>query len=323
MPRLRAVPRLSDGPFRGTTAVRDGLLTRHELYGPAWQRLLPDVYVRAGTRVDHAVRVRAATVLLPSAVITGSSAAWVWDVDVDGPDGAARAEYIEVSVPPGPDRRVPGLRMRRRVVDPAQVLHVPWVGGAAVSAPVWTALDLASDTRRSLVEAVVVLDQFVAAGRATLAGLHELAAGWSGRGCRLLVRAVAAADGLAGSPPETRLRLELHASGLPRPVAQFVLRSADGRRVKALDFAWPHLRFAIEYDGAVHVASSTRPESRFHLPKDRRVLNQAQELGWRIFYVTAPDGHDMSGLATRIDAAVRARAVELGVPLHPGSPSAS
>jgi hypothetical protein len=274
-----AVPELAGRPFRGTEAVRAGLLTRHELFGPCWTRVLPDVHVRAGTPVDHELLARAAGVLLPGGVVSGTSAAWLWDVDVDGPDGAARATTVEVTVPPGPDRRVPGLRLRRRRLDPAQVLRVPWLGGLAVTDPCWTALDLAADPGRGHIESVVVLDQFVAAGRATLHDLRALAAGWTGRGCRVLGRAVADADGLAGSPPETRLRLGLHATDLPRPVAQYVLRTRERRRVKALDFAWPHLRFAVEYDGAVHVTGSTRPEAPFRLPKDRRVLSQVQELG--------------------------------------------
>lgn len=313
----RVVPGLARGPFRGTRALRDGVLTRHELFGPGWKRLLPDVYVRADLPVDHAVLAAAALTLLPAAVVTGPSAAWLWDVDVDGPDGAAGSTVVEVTVPPGPHRRVPGLRVRRRALDPARVLQVPWLGGLAMTDPTWTALDLASDPGRGHVDSVVVLDQFAASGRATLDGMRDLGRSWSGRGCVGLAAALAAADGLAGSPPETRLRLALLACGLPAPVAQFVLRTASGRRVKALDLAWPHLCFGVEYDGSNHVATSTRPESAFGLPKDRRVLNEAQELGWRLHYVTAPDGRDMVAAAARIARALSARAVELGVPLHP------
>jgi hypothetical protein len=52
--------------------------------------VLPDVYVAAGADLTHELRARCAAVLLPGAVVTGRSAAWLWRVDVDGPDGAAR-----------------------------------------------------------------------------------------------------------------------------------------------------------------------------------------------------------------------------------------
>jgi very-short-patch-repair endonuclease len=49
-----------DGPFRGSVAVQRGLLTRGQLYGPRYRRLLPDVYVLVGTKLDLTTRSRAA-----------------------------------------------------------------------------------------------------------------------------------------------------------------------------------------------------------------------------------------------------------------------
>jgi hypothetical protein len=317
VPRVpRPVPEIGDHPFRGSTAVAAGLLTRNELRGPAWRSLHRDVFVRAGVRTDQLVRARAAQLVLPGAVVTGRSAAWLWGVDVDGPDGAARAEHVEVTVPPGEHRRVPGIVVRRRRLPPHEVGCVPWARDVPALWAEFAALELAADPARGVDEAVVVLDQFCESAPVTLARLRAVATGARGRGCRQLHAALHLADGLAGSPPETRLRLALHRSDLPRPVAQHRL-TRDGKRVKVLDLAWPHLRFAVEYDGAAHTTTSTRPEAAFRLPKDRRMLNEAQELGWRIFYVTAPDGHDMSGLVDRIGATLVARAAELGVPLHP------
>lgn len=275
-----------------------------------------DVVVRAGVPIDQLARARAAQLLLPGAVVTGRSAAWLWGVDVDGPDGAARADHVEVTVPPGEHRRVPGVVVRRRQLPEQVVGCVPWARDVPALWPEPAALELAADPGRGVDEAVVVLDQFCEAAPVTLRRLRELGGGATGRGCRQLREALDLADGLAGSPPETRLRLALHRSGLPRPVAQHRLTS-NGKRVKVLDFAWPHLRFAVEYDGAGHVATSTRPEAVFRLPKDRRVLNEVQELGWRLHYVTAPDAHDMTDLVDRIGTALVARAAELGVPLHP------
>ena len=36
------------GPFRGSEAVAAGLVTRHQLHGPRFRRVFPDVYVPAG-----------------------------------------------------------------------------------------------------------------------------------------------------------------------------------------------------------------------------------------------------------------------------------
>ncbi|QNG37381.1 hypothetical protein F1C76_13010 [Geodermatophilaceae bacterium NBWT11] len=314
--RLRPVPELATGPFRGSRALAAGLLTRNELHGPGWERVLWDVYVAAGTTVTHDVRAQAAHLLLPSAVVSGRSAAWLWGVDVDGPDGALRGHPVEVTVPPGDGRQVRGLHIRRRALHPDHIGCVPWMRDVPALWPVHAALELAADPARGHTESVVVLDQFVESAPVTLAQLRAAGALWSGRGCRGLRAALADADGLAGSPPETVLRLAMRAAGLPDPVAQHRLRKPSGQTVKTLDFAWPHLRFAVEYDGSTHVSTSTRPEQRFRLPKDRRVLNEVQELGWQLFYVTAPDPHDMRGLVERIAAALAARASALGVPMH-------
>ncbi|SCX39602.1 hypothetical protein SAMN03159343_0711 [Klenkia marina] len=321
MPRpARPVPpELLAGPFRGSVAVAQGLLTPAQLRGRGWQRVLPDVYTRADADLTHELRARAAAVLLPDAVVTGRSAAWLWRVDVDGPDGAARCPHVEVTIPPGGRTRVPGLVVRRRVLADHQVGAPPWLRDVPTLWPEHAALELAADPARSHVDSVVVLDQFVESTGASLVSLRRAAAGWTGRGCRGLRAALLDADGLAGSPPETRLRLAMGTAGLPPPVAQYRLAHASGRRVKLLDFAWPHLRLAVEYDGATHIGTSTRPETRFALPKDRRVLNEVQELGWRLFYVTAPDHHDMAGVVARIGEALQIRAAEVGLPLHPGS----
>jgi hypothetical protein len=40
-------------PFRGRDAIGSGVLTRSSLRGRTWQRLLPDVYIKADVDVDH------------------------------------------------------------------------------------------------------------------------------------------------------------------------------------------------------------------------------------------------------------------------------
>src|SRR3712207_2241160 len=100
VPRMRParVPApLRDRPFRGSAAVRAGLLTSRQLDGPAWRRLFRDVHVHCEVPLTHELRaVAAASLLLPGAVVTGSSAAVLWGVDL-----AAAEDDVELTVPPG------------------------------------------------------------------------------------------------------------------------------------------------------------------------------------------------------------------------------
>ena len=117
----------------------------------------------------------------------------------------------------------------------------------------------------------------------------------TGRGCRQVRAAACLADGLAGSPQETRLRLLLHRSPLPRPMAQHVVRHA-GRFVARVDFAWPDRKVAVEYEGAWH------GESPQQVAADRRRLNRLREAGWTVVFVTAEDLRHPQRIVARIAA---------------------
>src|SRR3712207_6275574 len=101
--------------FRGSWAVRRGLLTPDELRGPAWMALFRDVYVGAHRPVTHALRARAAAgVLRPGAVVTGRSAAVLWGLDL-----ATADDDVELTLTPGAHpMRMPGIRARRLLLEP-------------------------------------------------------------------------------------------------------------------------------------------------------------------------------------------------------------
>jgi very-short-patch-repair endonuclease len=262
-------------------------LTANDLRGPAWRRLFPDVYADAALEVTHARRARAAaSLLLPHSVVSGVSAAVLWGVD----DHATAEAAVELTVPPGTARTTcAGVVVRRRVLPAHQIRPVD---GVRATAPETTALELAA--RLPLDDGVVLLDRFVAGKLTTLATLRAEAAELTGRGCRRARQAAALADGLAASPQETRLRLLLHRSSLPRPVAQHQVRHR-GRFIARLDFAWPELRVALEYEGAWH---TTR------IAEDRRRIEALQAAGWRVLFVTAADLHSPGRLLARIGAAL-------------------
>ncbi|MFV2086591.1 endonuclease domain-containing protein [Micromonospora sp. LOL_021] len=86
MSRAASVPnQLSFLPFSGSHAVAAGLLSKRMLAGPAWCRLLPDVYVHAAAfdPDDHRMWCNAVALKLPAgAAVCGLSAAYLWGVDL-------------------------------------------------------------------------------------------------------------------------------------------------------------------------------------------------------------------------------------------------
>ena len=274
--------------FRGSAAVRSGRLTRHQLTSSAWRRLLPDVYACASLPVTHELRTLAVTqVLLPGAVACGRSAAVLWGVALAGPD-----DPVECTVPAtcrsGP---LAGVRLTRRKLPEDRVTHRR---GIPSTDPLRTALDLAAI--RPLDEAVVALDQFLAPGLVFLPDVRMAAAVLTGRDCRWVRQVTQLADGRAGSPQETRLRLLLHRSDLPHPVAQYSVRVGT-RFVARVDFAWPEHRIALEYEGLWHGESQ-------QVIADRRRLNALSAAGWEVIFVTTADLRDPTRLIARLRRAL-------------------
>lgn len=289
MPRPPRQPAelLDAEPFLGRWAVDEGLLTPDQLRSSAWRRLFRGVYVHRDVAVTHAVRASAACVLLPAAVVTGRSAAVLWGADLVGPE-----DDVEVTVPPtSHPHRLPGLRARRALVPQE---HRWRRRGVPVTTGEATAVRLAGLLPGD--DAVVAVDQLVAAGVAELAAVRALAASGKGRGSAQARQACALADGLAESPQETRLRLLVQRSGLPAPVAQFRVWDG-GRHVARVDFAWPEHRVALEYDGLWHAEPG-------QFAKDRRRLNQLTAAGWRVIFVTAADLWNPAALLARLRAAL-------------------
>jgi len=221
-------------------------------------------------------------------VVCGRSAAALWGVPV-----AERDDDVELTVPPGANVcRVPGVTVRRRALEPVQAVVRR---GTRTTTPEVTAVDVARIG--PLEDAVVLLDRLVVAGVTDLPRVRAAAERASGRGCRQVRTAAELADGLAASPPETRLRLLLHRSDLPRPVAQFVVR--DGAAfIARVDFGWPDHRVAVEYEGRWH------GETGQQVAADRRRLNRLTAAGWTVVFVTAEDMRHPERIVARIAAAL-------------------
>jgi hypothetical protein len=280
--------RLRRRAFRGSWAVRAGLLTPRQLRGRNWRRLYPDVYVHRDLDVTHAVRARvAAGVLLPEAVVSGRSAAVLWGVGLADADDDVELTRPSASHPV----RVPGLRVRRAGIAPELVRRRH---GVRVTSPEATAVRLACCL--PLEEAVIAVDRLTVSGIVDLGPIRDLASSVRGAGSARARRAVALADGLAESPQETRLRLLLGTSGLPMPVAQYRV-VVDGRSIARVDFAWPDRKIALEYDGLWHAEPG-------QFARDRQRLNRLRAAGWQVVFVTAVDMRHPEELVARIEAAL-------------------
>ncbi|MGY1591275.1 endonuclease domain-containing protein [Geodermatophilus sp. SYSU D00708] len=273
--------------FRGTDVVDRGLLTPAALRGPSCRRVHRDVYVDARVPDSHRLRARAAArVLLPGAVVSGLSAAVLWGVEL-----ADERDDVEVVLGPGAHpRRIPGVRVRRLPLDPDDVRVLDRVRLLSPeSATVRAAAVLAPD------DAVVAIDRVAVAGLVDLGSIRARV-DVPGAASARVRRACRRADGWAESPQETRLRLLVVDSGLPAPVARYVVRH-EGHEVARVDFAWPELRIAVEYDGAWHAEPG-------QFAKDRRRLNRLQAAGWTVVFVTASDLHRPAQLVATIRAAL-------------------
>ncbi|MEU4775252.1 DUF559 domain-containing protein [Micromonospora sp. NPDC023644] len=273
----RVPPRLAFLPFRGSTAVAEGLLTRAMLRGSTWQRLFPDVYVHrnAQSASDHRLWCDAAALLLPAgAAIAGASAAYLWGVDL-----LVRDAPVSVLLPRSARLRPhPRLSVTRSTLPESDLTSF---GGLPVTTPLRTAFDLGRQRPRA--EALVAVDALLHRRVVKLPALRAYADAqprWPG--LPLLREVLALAEPLSESPMESRLRLLLLDAGLPPPTAQHDVRDATGRFVGRVDLAWPELRVAVEYDGDHH-------RERAHFRQDVARLNALRAAGWVVLRFTADD----------------------------------
>src|SRR3989454_4818344 len=100
------------------------------------------------------------------------------------------------------------------------------------------------------------------------------------KGIARLRRVVDLAEPKAESAMETRLRILLVLTGLPRPEVQVSIRDDDGRFLGRPDLLYRLQRLAIEYDGGNH---------RDRLVDDNRRQNGLVGAGFRLLRFTAAD----------------------------------
>jgi hypothetical protein len=153
-------------------------------------------------------------------------------------------------------------------------------GGIRCTTAPRTAFDLGR--RLTLEEAVIRIDALINATRVSVSAIEAIAARYPGaRGIRRLREAIDLVDGGAESPQETRLRLLLVGSGLPRPVTQIPVADARGVVRRRIDMGWPQWLVGVEYDGEQHFTNSV------DYANDIVRLEFLAERGWTIVRVSA------------------------------------
>lgn len=234
------------------------------------QRIWHGIYGRG--ELSTAMRLRGLDLATGTSVAAcmGTAAA-VYGFDTEGtPD-------LHVLEPAGQRlRSCDGLVVHRREGAPLTA-----VGGRAVTAPAWTAIEVARTLRRP--RALATLDAALRGGACVPTELARAAAGQAGRRGIVTVRELLGlASPLAESPMESEARLVMIDGGLPTPVLQYQVVDARGGRWR-LDFAWPEFRVTAEYDG---VDWHSGPAAFI---RDRRRSSALQEMGWAVVVMVAED----------------------------------
>lgn len=201
----------------------------------------------------HAVAVRAAVAdLAPGAVVSHVSAAVlhglpVWAVPLDRVHVTRRRR--------NGGRSGSLVHVHSASLEDDEIQHGP---DADLTSPARTVVDLARSV--PFEQAVAVADAAIHAGlvgRPELDALLDRMVRWPGTPNAR--RVVAFADGGSASVGESRSRVAIARAGLPRPVLQWVVRSAAGGFVGEVDFGWPWLRTIGEFDGRVKYGRLLRP----------------------------------------------------------------
>lgn len=178
----------------------------------------------------------------------------------------------------------PGVRMRPTVglmVHQRVGARLQRISDRLATAPAWTAIEVARQLRRP--RALATLDAALRSMQCSRNDLECALAEQKGRRGIVSVRGLLSfADGRAESAMETEARLVMIDFGLPLPELQYEILGVDGGLFR-VDFAWPELRLAAEYD------SIDWHSGRTAMLRDKAKWGQIQEVGWTIIPIVVDD----------------------------------
>ncbi|MGI9196282.1 MAG: hypothetical protein ACR2KE_02360 [Candidatus Nanopelagicales bacterium] len=280
---------IPSGISRTSRTSDRGAFAPHEWWTPHRGVRLPlDV-------TDHVARIEAALVVAPpSAVVSGASAAILWEAPV--PWRLAEGD-VEITLPPGGfhvDR--PGVRCCRRDLHRD---HVTRLQGWPVTSPARLMLDLGMQL--TVGELVAVGDDLLRRGLVT----QELLQHWAHRVRRrrgiLAVRdAVEHLDPRSESPRESIMRYLLRKAGYTRLQPNIDILRLDGSFVARGDLVDAEMKIVVEYDGAHHLSPETQRRDA------ARRLDLATE-GWLEVTVVSQDLYPPYLVISKVARAYAAR----------------
>ncbi|WNV90671.1 DUF559 domain-containing protein [Umezawaea sp. Da 62-37] len=230
----------------------------------------------------------------PDAVLTGHTATYL--------QGCTAADSTPIHLLLGHDRKFrarPGLVVHNSNYDPSDVVVVEGLRCLCLEASIGELLCRArSSTALACADQALalVVEEHRPTVKADLA--VRIARRPDPRGRRRGGFLLDLATGLPESPAESWLLLMVADRGFPVPVPQFKIHNLLGDEVYRLDFAWPDLRLALEYDG-------------YEAHENRRTADAARDAdlkrrGWKVIRADASDLRDPTRL-------FRCLSVELGV----------
>ncbi|WP_204815199.1 type IV toxin-antitoxin system AbiEi family antitoxin domain-containing protein [Mycobacterium riyadhense] len=277
-------------------AANGGLATTQQLLGVTSRKRLAGL-VKAGRliRVCHGVyalsqpdvfsKLGALDLLAGQPIVAcmGTAAA-LYGFDIEN---TSRVHILDPGVRMRP---ATGLMVHQRIGAPLRRVE-----GRLVTAPAWTAIEVARSVRRP--RALATLDAALHVGACTRGELEAVIREHKGRRGIVKVRElIGYADGRAESPMESEARLVFIDHRLPMPESQYDIVDAYGKLWR-VDFAWPDAMIVAEYDSVEwHVGRNA-------LLHDRLKTARLQECGWTSIPMTVEDIRgDPVGLVDRINS---------------------
>jgi hypothetical protein len=307
-PLLSAVAAGRLGVFTSQEALSAGYGVediRSELRTRRWSRLRKGVYIRTSDlaavndRERHLIHCVAVLLSLGAGpVVSHASAARVHELVLPS------RHTSEVRLTADDQwRRGRGYRVAQATTTADEV--EPWLAFSSTSVP-RTVVDCAREW--SLTDSVVAMDAVLQEKKATRADLlRAVLAGAHRPGIALAARALGLADGRAESPLETRGRLALLASGLPRPQLQVEIYD-DAGFIGRVDGWYGGAAVALEFDGRVKYTDPLYDSSPGDvLWKEKRREDRMRAVGIRVVRVVNEDlGNPWPGMAARIGGLIAA-----------------
>jgi len=280
---------ITSAQFRSLTRAGDLVRVRHGVYATRSAVESADT----DPRQAHALRVAAARAAVGQrAVASHQSAAVLHGIDLLQ---SPADNMVWLTRPPGLYRnRCPdGVHLYSARL-PRQ--HVRTLYGLPVTTATRTVVDLARSL--TFMEGVVVVNSALRLGKTTERGLSDAllsCAGWPGSDRARRAAGFSSED--AGSVLESCARVVFAEAGLPAPVLQAAIATADGDFIGRVDFCWPSYLTIAEADGMAKYDDPRR--ARDQIMRDTRL----RDAGYKVVHFT---WSELFGTSERVIARIRA-----------------